>query len=101
MADDKRRKLWDALNKLVHQEGGWITSVPGVPYIRLECLRGSSLPAKLSEIGFSPRYVGVSTRLVPGGTIKTTTEHSTGMPLTRRHTGFVPIDIVEITLPET
>jgi hypothetical protein len=100
MADAaKRRKLWDTINKFIRQEGGWVTSVPGVSVMRIEVTQGSSLPAKLIELGFDPRHVGVSTKLISGGTIETVTEHGTGRKVARHHAGFVPIDILEIELP--
>ena len=52
--------------------------------MRIECKQGSALPAKLIELGYSPRHCGTGTRLTSGHTPETI---------------FLPIDILEITLP--
>jgi hypothetical protein len=96
---EKRRRLWEAMSAFVTGEGGWVTSLPGVKHLRIEVLQGSALPAKLIELGYSVRTAGTGTRITPRGTIETITAHSaTGKPITHQHPGFVPIDIIEITL---
>jgi hypothetical protein len=77
----KRRKLWDAINEFVRQHGAWVTSVPYKPAIRIECLGDSSLPSELIRLGYSPRQCGVGTRIIVGRTAR-----------------IVPVDIIEITL---
>jgi hypothetical protein len=76
---ERRKKLWDALSRFVHSQGdAWMISVPGAKNLRIECKQGSALPAKLSELGYSPRHCGMNTRIVSGG--------------------FTPVDVIEITL---
>jgi len=95
----KRSDLWDALNVFIQTSGAWLTSLPGVSVLRVEVPQGSLLPAKLIELGYNPRHCGTGTRLTPGGTVETVSEHCHGKPITRQHHGFVPIDIIEIKLP--
>ena len=93
----KRQKLWDALNDLVRESGGWVTSVPGVSVLRIEAPQGSALPSKLMALGYAVRHCGSGTRLTPGGTVETIGSRSA--PITRHHAGFVPVDYLEISLP--
>jgi hypothetical protein len=96
---EQRRKLWEALRDFIHSVGSWVVSPPGQKEIRIECRQGSSLPAKLIELGYSPRHCGTGTRITATGTTETITKHSTtGQPIIRQHPGFVPVDIIEITL---
>jgi hypothetical protein len=59
----KRRELWGALRDFIHQQAGWVTSVPGQQTMRLEIPKNSTLPAKLVEFGCSPRHCGMTTRI--------------------------------------
>jgi hypothetical protein len=95
---EQRRLLWEALRDFIHAAGGWVVSLPGLREIRIEAPQGSSLPAKLIELGYSPRICGSSTRITPTGTIETITHHPIGKPITRHHPGIVPVDILEIEL---
>ena len=95
---EKRRRLWEALSAWVSQHGGWFVSLPGNREIRIEIPQGSSIPARLQEFGFFPRHCGTSTRITGTGTTETIVEHSSGEPIIRHHSGFVPVDILEITL---
>jgi hypothetical protein len=95
---EQRRKLWEALITYITSNGGWVTGLPGAKHLRAEVPRGSALPAKLMEFGYSIRHCGAGTRLTPGGNVEIITEHSTGKPIARHHAGFVPVDIIEITL---
>ena len=81
---EQRQKLWDALHRFIQGHGAWLTSAPGAKYLRIECKQGSALPAKLIELGYSPRHCGTGTRLTSGNTPETI---------------FLPVDILEITLP--
>jgi hypothetical protein len=94
---EQRRKLWEALSEFITSQGGWVVSLPGKQDLRIEAPQGSALPSKLIELGYSPRHCGSSTRIGP---IKETiTAHSTtSNPITRQHSGFVPVDIIEIRL---
>jgi hypothetical protein len=93
----KRQKLWDAVNEYVRESGGWITSVPGVSLIRIEAPQGSALPSKLTALGYTVVHCGSGTRLTPSGTVETIGTRSA--PIIRHHAGFVPIEILEISLP--
>jgi hypothetical protein len=94
---EQRQKLWEALAKFIHSHGGWVTSLPNKPILRIEIPQGSALPSKLMELGYSPWHCGTKTRLVSGGMIETITVHSTtGEPISRRHDGIIAVDIIEI-----
>ena len=49
---EQRRKLWEALNEFIHLNGGWVVSPPGEKVLRIEVMKGSSLPTKLTELGY-------------------------------------------------
>jgi len=51
------------MNAFVMSRGGWITSTPGAPEIRMECLPSSELPDELAEAGYSPEEIEVSERI--------------------------------------
>jgi hypothetical protein len=81
---EKQKKLWEALYEYITQQGGWVTSVPGLKHLRLEVPPGSALPAKLREFGYSVHHAGTGTRLSPGNTPEKI---------------FRAVDVVEITIP--
>jgi hypothetical protein len=81
---ERRTKLWDALHRFIQGHGAWLISAPGAKFLRIECKQGSALPAKLMELGYSPRHCGTGTRLNSGHTPETI---------------FLPVDILEIKLP--
>jgi hypothetical protein len=97
---EQRRLLWESLRDFIHAAGGWVTSLPGLRELRIECPCGSSfLPVKLADLGYSVRAAGSGTRLTPTGTVETITKHSSGEPRIVRHPGIVSVDILEISLP--
>ena len=97
---EKQQRLWTALNEYIAAQGGWVTSLPNKPVIRIECVQGSALPAKLIQLGYFPRHCGAGQRLVPGGAIETIVEHSSsGEPISRRYDGIIPVDVIEIEIP--
>ena len=89
---EQRRKLWDAVNEFVRQTGGWVTSVPGVKDMRIEVPQGSSLPAKLTELGYEVRHAGAGSRIANNAITEIIDAR------TVHHSGFMPVDIIEITL---
>ena len=96
---EQRRKLWEALSAFVSKQGGWVVSAPGNRQMRIEIALGSSLPAKLSELGYDPIHCGTTTRITGTGSVETITAHSTtGQPSIRQHPGFQNVDVIEITL---
>jgi hypothetical protein len=76
---EKQRKLFEALNAFVSEQGGWVVSPPGDRRVRIESPQASGLPIRLAERGFVLRYITTATR-------------NTG-------NGVVPTDIFELTLP--
>jgi hypothetical protein len=94
-----QRRLWDAMNEAVTGWGGFITSLPGLREIRIECVQGSDLPSKLKSLGYSPRQVGSSSRITGTAVTETIVNHSSGEPRIVRHPGIVPVDIISIELP--
>jgi hypothetical protein len=97
-AAERRQKLFTALNSFISSQGGWVVSTPGAKNLRIECVQGSALPAKLIELGYSPRHCGASTRITGTGGAETITDRRTGNAIIRRHDGIIPVDIIEITL---
>jgi hypothetical protein len=93
---EKRQRLRDALTTFIQGAGGWVTSVPGAKNLRVEIRQGSSLPAKLIELGYHPRLCGAGTRL--GGVTETTNDRRTAAPIIRQIDGFIATDIIEIEL---
>jgi hypothetical protein len=74
----RRMKLQQSLTAFVEQNGGWITSIPGAKFMRVEVTKDSSLPAKLAQLGFAPYHANVGTRITS--------------------CGFTPVDVLEISL---
>jgi hypothetical protein len=62
---EQRRDLWRAINQLVIDHGGFVTSVQFASPIRIEVPMGSVLPAKLAEAGFDPAFRERTTRIGP------------------------------------
>jgi hypothetical protein len=73
----QHRKLWNALSDYIHSNGCFLVSPPS-KYLRIEVPRGSALPAKLTELGYSPRKVTIGTRIQAGA--------------------LLPVDVIEISL---
>jgi hypothetical protein len=93
----RRNELWQALNAFIAQQGGWVVSLPNAARMRIEMCQGSNLVSKLIEYGYSPTHCGTGTRITPTGTKETIA--SRGSKQTARlHDGFMPVDIIEITL---
>jgi len=56
------------LCEYISQQDGWVTSVPGRSPMRIEGTKESSLPAKLTQVGYSPVHVGTTLRTTGSGT---------------------------------
>jgi hypothetical protein len=94
--DDKKRKMaeaFEALNELVRRLGGAVTSPPG-RYVRIECPRGSELPAELAKLGCAVMACGSTTRIVGADYVSPRTERLTHKVLSP----FVECDVFEVTL---
>jgi hypothetical protein len=76
---EKARKLFEALNTLVTQQGGWVISPPGDRHVRIKVPQNSGLIIRLAEAGHKIRFC-------------TTSTHNTG-------NGVTPTDVFELTLP--
>ena len=74
----RRVELSDALSRFIAGQGAWVTSVPGQKALRVEMRQGSSLPAKLVQLGYAPRLCSAGTRITADG--------------------FVAVDVLEISL---
>jgi hypothetical protein len=48
----RRAQLWAAFNDFVRENRGWITSPPGSRVAILETEKGSTLPQRLSKLGY-------------------------------------------------
>ncbi len=61
---EERRRLWDAIARFVHDNGGWVTSIPHTSPIRIEAGINSNLQDKLAEHGCPAIYRYRETRIV-------------------------------------
>jgi hypothetical protein len=59
---EERRRLWDALNQFIHQQGAAVVSMPNRWPVRVEVTRESSLPVKFQELGYIALHVGQTMR---------------------------------------
>jgi hypothetical protein len=75
----QRMRLWQALHSYCQEHGAWVVSVPGHRELRIECRKDSILPSKLKELGYNPHHYCATTRITAGK--------------------FLPIEIIEISLP--
>jgi hypothetical protein len=75
---EKQKKLFDAFNAFVTQNGGWVVSPPGNKSIRIEAPGGSALAIRLAELGYKLQFCGTGTR--------------------NTSSGFVTVDIIETKL---
>jgi hypothetical protein len=92
---EKRAELHAALEKFIRTSGGWLTSSPSTKPVRFETLPGSSLPTKLSELGWSVRYMGVSTRILPAAVTETFYSPSERRTVERAFTGLAEVHCYE------
>jgi hypothetical protein len=76
---EKQKKLFDAFNTFVAQNGGWVVSVPGSKSIRIEAPEGSALPIRLAELGYKLQFCGTGTR--------------------NMSSGIIVVDVIEMKLP--
>lgn len=76
-AIEQKKDLWATLAEFTRLNGGWVTSPPSTKTIRIEILKGSTLPVKLAH--YHPRLCGTGTRITNGG--------------------FQSVDVIEISLP--
>jgi hypothetical protein len=47
-----RKKLFAGLNTFVSERGGWVTSIPGDPIVRIDVLPDSTIPGELGGLGY-------------------------------------------------
>jgi hypothetical protein len=59
-----RLERFDRMNAFVTACGGWITSLPGEPIVRMECLPNSTLPDDLRRAGYGLREAGEGQRIL-------------------------------------
>jgi hypothetical protein len=108
---DALKKEFEALNEIVRERGGWLTSVPGDPDIRLEALPGSTPPRDLRAIGYEVTEIGQTQRILPhavtqkfetssSGALVPVTEHST-RPVSVQVTnaGIATVEQFDLTTP--
>jgi len=72
-------RLWHAIHDFCRQHGGTVVSVPGHKEIRIEIPKDSTLPTKLSALGYQPHHCCATTRITAGT--------------------FTTVNVVSITLP--
>src|SRR5262249_17636021 len=91
------RDLYDELAGVIHANGAWVTSTPGAPTLRFECLLQSDLPLKLRGAGFKPLHIGMGTRVSPCAMVETIADAPT-RKRTLAHAGFLPVEIFDVKL---
>jgi hypothetical protein len=89
----KRAERWQGLNALVAKLGGWVTSLPPGPTMRIEIAKDSAteLTNKLTELGYNIAHCGFSTRIVGA---------APSDPRTERRTRVVPSPFLEVCVFE-
>ncbi|SRR5579871_1212832 len=107
---EKRKRLFDGLNKFVMDGGGWITSIQGAAEVTMETLQGSTLPDELHELGYDLTELAPGQRIIAGtiverltmtssGAFEPATEGSTKPIIERSHAGIVPTQRFTFALP--
>jgi hypothetical protein len=79
VVSEKQKRLWNALEEFCRQQGAWVVSIPHHRNLRIEIVKDSKLPAELTRLGYAPCHVNSHIRIVGGK--------------------FLPVDVVEISLP--
>jgi hypothetical protein len=94
-----RKDRFEALNSFVRARHGWLTSIPGAREVTMECLPESTLPAKLSALGYELEATGEGERILPTAlTEMVVTEGSTvARPVT--HAGIVTVRRFAFSIP--
>ncbi len=77
VTSEERKKLWTALNELINQHGGRITSTPFSSPVRVEVGTDSTLPDQLAKSGLQITFVCQETRIVGAPSINPRTERMT------------------------
>jgi hypothetical protein len=87
----KRTERWHGLNALVAKFGGWVTTPPPGPTLRIEIAKDSATELhKLTELGYNIAHCGFSTRIVGAASD----------PKTERMTRVVPSPFMEVCVLE-
>ena len=90
------KERFASLNSVATATGqAWLTSIPGAEIIAMECLPGSTLPARLSGMGYLVERTGESQRILPHAIVEhlTTTAAGALVPVTEGSTGKVTMRI--------
>jgi hypothetical protein len=92
---DALKEEFQALNEIVQERGGWLTSVPGEREIRFEALPGSSLPSQLQSLGYIVGRTGESQRILPHAVLQRFETSSSGVlvPATQGSTKPVTVAV--------
>ena len=91
----RRAERWQAFCDFIRENRASIVSSPGGRTAVIEVMEGSTLPAKLAELGYN---------VVSRGTVTRITGAPASNPLTERLTGAAPnpfteCGVIEVTLP--
>jgi hypothetical protein len=62
----QRMRLWHALHEFCRHNGGTVVSIPGHREMRIEVRKNSTLPVKLSELGYQPHHCCATSRINAG-----------------------------------
>jgi hypothetical protein len=89
----KRAERWHGLNTLIAKFGGWVTSLPPGPTLRIEIAKDSAteLTNKLTELGYAIVERATTTRIVGA---------APSDPKTERRTRVVPSPFLEVCVLE-
>jgi hypothetical protein len=95
-AQQQNRDLFDSVNAWLIKYGGKITSLQYARPIRLELVRGSSLAASLTAMGFDPVFVESVSRFGPIAPEPVLWWGQRASPTE----GFRAVDVFELRLPK-
>jgi hypothetical protein len=74
----RRRAQFEALNEIVTEGGGWLTSTPGNREVVVECLPGSRLPDLLADRGYDLKPEQDGERILPVAVSQKMTRNADG-----------------------
>src|SRR5262249_7130035 len=63
LAKDKGLRHWNVLHQFIHQNGGVVTSIPGLKRMRVEVPPDSNLATKLVEGGYAVHHHADESRI--------------------------------------
>lgn len=94
---EQQKKLWTALAQFIREQGGWVTSIPGLSPLRFEAMEHSKLPLELTKLGYVLLSRGTTTRI--GGAASPEYGARWRQGARSGGYGFLTVSIYELDLP--